>query len=57
MARKTTSTSITIIKIIKETIIITITLKRDTNAIRDIKYRLKLYYYYYKPGYITVIYL
>ena len=56
-ARKTISTSITIIKIIKKTIIIDITLKRDTDVIRNIEYRFKLYYYYYKLNYIAVVYL
>ena len=56
-ARKTISTSITIIKTIKETTIIIIIPKRNINVIRDIKRRFKLYYYYYKLGYIAVIYL
>ena len=56
-AYKTASTLIIIIKITKETTIIAITLKRDTNIIRDIKRRFRLYYYYYKLGYIAAIYL
>ena len=56
-ARKTASTSIITIKIIKEITIIIIILNRDTDAIYDIKRRYKLYYYYYKLGYITAIYL
>ena len=57
MARKTISISITIIKITKETIIIIIILKRDTDTIYNIKRHFKLYYYYYKLSYIAVIYL
>ena len=57
MARKTANTLIITIKIIKETTIIVITLKRDTDIIYDIKRGLKLYYYYYKLGYIIIIYL
>ena len=56
-ARKIISTLITSIKITKETIIIIITLKRDTDTIYNIKRYFKLYYYYYKLGYIVVIYL
>ena len=56
-ARKTINTLITTIKIIKETIIIAITLKRNTDTIRDIKCYFKLYYYYYKLKYIAAIYL